>query len=123
MLRKRNLRRLVISVLGHRRSTPAAKRHSRSAPCSPAKRRLPEALGGPEDGSGTRAAPRGNSPVYFSITARWQRFSHGGGSFRPRPPIACCTHAGLDTSRRAHGSHPPPPPRCVRKEFLKKTGC
>ena len=28
----------------------------------------------------------------LSITGRWRRFLYGGGSFRPRPAIACCTH-------------------------------
>src|SRR5208283_2677714 len=52
----------------------------------------------------------------LSITGRWQRLLCGGGSFRPRPASACCTHAGRDTSQTARGSHPPPPPRCTRKD-------
>src|SRR5450759_474454 len=51
-----------------------------------------------------------------SRSGRWRRFLCGGGSLRPRPAIACCTHAGRDTSRTAPGSHPPPPPHCVRKD-------
>src|SRR6266850_8291344 len=51
----------------------------------------------------------------LSITGRWRRFLYGGGSFRPRPAIACCTHAGHDISRTARGLHPPRHPRCARK--------
>src|SRR6202521_2702364 len=68
--------------------------------------------------SGLTAAARATLPPsgFTSITARRRRFLHCGESFRPRPPIACCTHAGHDTSRRARGPHPPPPPRCARKD-------
>src|SRR2546428_8704719 len=39
--------------------------------------------------------------AFLAITGRWQHFLYGGGSFRPRPAIACCAHAGRDTFRTA----------------------
>src|SRR5258708_15539645 len=52
----------------------------------------------------------------LSIISRWRRFLYGGGSFRPRPAIACCACAARYISRTARGLHPPPPPRCARKD-------
>src|SRR5579864_4507020 len=68
------------------------------------------------------AAATAASPDIFSsrralaITGRPQHFLYGGGSFRPRPAIAYCAHAGRDTSRIARGLYPPPPHRCARKD-------
>ena len=44
--------------------------------------------------------PIGNRSAPFRFSGRWRQFLYGGGSFRPRPAIACCGHAGRDTSRR-----------------------
>src|ERR1039458_2377783 len=52
----------------------------------------------------------------LGITGSWRRSLHGGGSFRPRPAIACCAHAARDTSRTTRASHPPQVPRCAGKD-------
>src|ERR1035438_2459375 len=52
----------------------------------------------------------------FAITGPCRRFLHGGGSFWPRPAIACCAQAARDTSQTTRASHPPQVPRCARKD-------